>query len=97
MCERFSKYARDDSRVFRKFLVLSVIGFFIVFVGVIVLMIAAVLFNGSPDFGVFILIGPFLIVVGAGPEAPWMVLFAIVFAVFGIIMVVMLRGEMKKE
>ena len=97
VCERSSKYARDDSRMSQKFLMLFVVGFFIIFVGIIILMVAAVLSNGSTNFGAFIFIGPFPIFVGAGPEAPWMVLFGIILAILGIIMVVMLRREVKRS
>lgn len=95
MCERSSKYASDDSSMSQKFLMLFVVGFLIIFVGIIILMVAAVLSNGSTNFGVFIFIGPSPIVVDAVPEAPWMVLFAVILAILGIIMVVMLRREMK--
>jgi uncharacterized membrane protein len=94
--EKFSNRTNDESMAFPKFLVLFIIGFFIVFIGVIILMVAAVLSNGSANFGAFIFIGPFPIVVGAGPEASWMVLFAIILAVLSIIMFLILRKEIEK-
>jgi uncharacterized membrane protein len=94
--EKLSKCTGEQSSVFQKFFLLFIIGFFLIFVGIIILMVAAVLSDGSVNFGAFIFIGPFPIVVGAGPEAPLMVLFAIILAVLSIIMFLVLRREMKK-
>lgn len=92
-CEKIAKYANDESSIFRRFLLLFITGFFIVFAGIIILMVAAVLSGDSVSFGVLIFIGPFPIVVGAGPEATWMVLFAIILAVLGVIVFLMLRKK----
>lgn len=94
--KKIAKYANKSS-IFQKFLILFIVGFFIIFVGIIILMVAAVLSGDSVNFGVLIFIGPFPIVVGAGPEATWMVLFAIILAVLGIIMFLILRREIKKS
>ena len=93
--EKLSKYASEQSSVFQKFFLLFTIGFFLILVGIIILMLAAVLSDGSVNFGAFIFIGPFPIVVGAGPEAPWMILFAILLAVLSIIMFLVLTRQMK--
>jgi uncharacterized membrane protein len=95
-CEKFSNHANDEPRAFPKFLILFVIGIFIIFVGIIILMVAAVLSGDSANFGALIFIGPFPIVVGVGPEAKWMVLFAIVLAVLSVIMFMILRREIGK-
>jgi len=95
--EKLSKCASEQSSVFQKFFLLFIIGFFTIFVGIIILMVATVLSDGSANFGVFIFIGPFPIVVGAGPEAPWMILFAIILAVLSITMFLVLRRERKKS
>ena len=96
ICEKL-KYASAQSSVFQKCFLLFIIGFFLIFVGIIILMVAAVLSDGSANFGAFIFIGPFPIVMGAGPEAPWMILFAIILAVLSIIMFLVLRRERKKS
>lgn len=96
ICEKLSKYANNESNMSQKFLVLFIIGFFITFVGIIILIVAAVLSNGSTNFGALIFIGPFPIVVGAGPQATWMVLFAIILAILSIIMFLISRKEIKK-
>jgi len=92
----FSKCANDESSIFPKFSLLFIIGFFTILVGVVILIVAAMLSDGSANSGVVIFIGPFPIVVGAGREAPWMVLFSIVLAVLSIIMFLVLRREVKK-
>jgi len=94
--KKFSKRANDEHSIFQKFFLLFLIGFFTIFVGIIILMVAAVLSDGSANFGAFIFIGPFPIVVGAGPEVPLMVLFVIILAVLSIIMFLVLRRERKR-
>jgi uncharacterized membrane protein len=65
--------------------------------GVIILIVATALHgSGSVNFGAIIFIGPFPIVVGAGPEATWMVLIAIIIAVLSIIVFLVVRKETKK-
>jgi len=95
--KNFPKCASEQPSVFQKFFLLFIIGFFLIFVGIILLIVATVLSDSSANFGVFIFIGPFPIVVGAGPEAPWMVLFAIILAALSIIMFLVLRRERKKS
>lgn len=94
--EKLPKYSTEQSSIFQKLFLLFIIGFFLIFVGIIILMVAAVLSDGSANFGAFIFIGPFPIVVGAGPEAPWMILFAIILAVLSIVLFLVLRRERKK-
>lgn len=91
--ERFSECANNVPSTFQKSLILFMIGFFTIFAGIIILVVAAVLSDGSANFGAVIFIGPFPIVVGAGPEARWMVLFAIILTILSIIMFLILRGE----
>jgi len=80
----------------KRFLILFFIGFFIILTGMI-LTIAAVLFGeDSMNFGAIIFIGPFPIVIGgAGPEAQWIVLFAIILTVLSIVMFLILRRGMR--
>jgi len=94
--KNFPKCASEQSSVFQKFFLLFIIGFFTILIGIIILMVATVLSDGSANFGAFIFIGPFPIVVGAGPEAPWMILFAIILTILSTIMFLVLRRERKK-
>ena len=94
--EELSKYASEQSSVFQKSFLLFIIGLFTIFVGIIILTVAAVLSDCTANFGAFIFIGPFPIVVGTGPEAPLMVLFAIILAVLSFTMFLVLRRERKR-
>jgi uncharacterized membrane protein len=90
--EKIVEHANNEPSGLQKFFVLFVIGFLMIFIGIIVLIVAAVLYGeGSVNFGAIIFIWPIPIVVGAGPEAPLMVLFAIILAVLSIIMFLILR------
>ena len=81
----------------RGILVLFIMGIFIIFFGVVVLIVAAVLSgNGSASFGGFIFIGPIPIIVGGGPEAPSLMAMAVVLAVMGIVTFLIMRRQMGK-
>ncbi len=95
--EKIGKYANNKSGRPQKFLILLIIGFFIIFLGIIILMAATMLYGeGSANFGGVIFIWFIPIVFGAGPEATWMIVFAIIFAVLSIIMFLILRRETAK-
>jgi uncharacterized membrane protein len=96
-CKKIEKYANDKSGRPQKFLMLLIIGFFMIFMGIITLIVATMLYGeGSANFGGVIFIWFIPIVFGAGPEATWMILFAIIFAVLSIIMFLILRRETAK-
>ena len=96
-CEKIGKYANDKSSRPQKFLILLIIGFFIIFLGIIILMVAAMLYSeGSANFGGVIFIWFIPIVFGVGPEATWMIIFAIILAVLSIVMFLILRREIAK-
>jgi uncharacterized membrane protein len=81
----------------QKFLMLFIIGFFIIFLGIMVLIIAALVYGeGSVNFGGVIFIWFIPIVFGVGPESKWMILFAIILAVVGITMLLVMHREIKK-
>jgi uncharacterized membrane protein len=72
------------------------LGFVLVFVGIIVVLVAAVLYGvGSANFGGVIFIGPFPIVIGAGPDTTLMVLFGIILAVLSVIMFLVMSRRIK--
>jgi len=96
-CEKIATCVNNEISRPQKFLMLFIIGFFTIFVGIIIFIIAAVLYGeNSVNFGAIIFIGPFPIVVGTGPEAHWMVLFAIILAVLSIIMLLIILRKMKR-
>jgi uncharacterized membrane protein len=95
--EEIGKYANDKSSKPQKFLILLIIGLFMVFLGIIILTVATMLCSeGSANFGGVIFIWFIPIVFGAGPEATWMVLFAIILAVLSIVMFLIVRREIAK-
>ena len=80
-----------------KFFLLLVAGFVIVFVGIAVILITAVFSSGgSASAGVIIFIGPFPIVIGAGLDVTWMVLFSIILAVLSVVVFLVLDKRMRK-
>lgn len=96
-CGRNAKHADDESSGFPKFLILFITGLFIIFVGIIILIITILLYGeSSVNFGGVIFIWFIPIAFGAGPEATWMILLAIILAVLGILMFLILRREMKR-
>ena len=69
-----------------RFFLLLFLGFVLVVVGVFVVLVAAVVSGGgSVSGGVVIFIGPFPIVIGAGPDAEWMILIGVVLAVLSVV------------
>jgi uncharacterized membrane protein len=95
--EKTAKYANTDADGFQKFVILFLIGFLIIFAGIIILIVGAVLYGSEAiNFGTIIFIGPFPIVVGAGPEATWIILFSVILAVLSIIMFTIFRRGIRK-
>jgi len=93
--EETEENANYGTRKSKSFFVLFILGFFIFFLGVMILVVAAVIYGGgSANFGAVIFIGPFPIVIGAGPEATWMVLFGIILAVLSVVMFVIMRRRL---
>jgi len=86
-------HENDEPKRPQKFLMLFIIGFFMIFAGVIILVIAVVLSGGSANFGAIVFIGWFPIVIGIGPETTWIMLFAIILAVLRIIIFLISRRE----
>ena len=73
-----------------------ILGFVLVFVGIIVILIATVLYGGgSVNLGAVIFIGPFPIVIGAGPETALMVLFGIILAVLSVIVFLVMSRRIR--
>jgi len=82
---------KEENEWIKRSIILFFIGFLIILVGVIITVAAALLFGGgTASIGGFILIGPFPIVFGAGPEATWLTLFAIILGILCVIMFLVL-------
>jgi uncharacterized membrane protein len=88
--------ADDGSNKPRKILMLLFLGFLIAVLGIIILIIAIFIAGGgSTSFGIVIFIGPIPIIVGAGPEAQWLILFAIILTVLSVVMFTAMRKQTK--
>jgi uncharacterized membrane protein len=77
---------------------LFIVGFFIMAVGITILIAAAVLYGrNTTSSDAIIVVGPIPIVLGAGSEAPWMVLFAAILTVLSVIIFLIMRKQMKQS
>jgi len=65
---------------------LFLLGFFLMFVGIIVLVVAA-LSQGNVDFSgvVAVFVGPVPIILAAGPYAPFLIVLAVVLTIIGFV------------
>jgi uncharacterized membrane protein len=95
--EKISEHIENRESLFKKLSFLFIIGFIIIFAGIIILVIAAVLSGGSTDVGGVIFIWFIPIVFGVGPNASWMVFFAIILAVLSIIVFLILHRGMERN
>ena len=68
-------------------------GFFLVLVGMIFVMVAAILFGGTTSFGGIIFVGPIPIIFGAGPDYFLAVILALFLTVLGVVVFVLLRKK----
>jgi uncharacterized membrane protein len=88
----------EGATVSSRFLLLLIAGFVLVFVGIAVIFVAAALSSGgSASGGVVIFIGPFPIVIGAGPDVTWIVLFSIIIAVLSVVLFLFMRRRVRLE
>jgi len=68
------------------------LGFFLTFAGVVVLIVAAALQGGANASGALVIfIGPFPIILGAGPHASLALLLAVILTIVGFVMFFWLR------
>jgi len=83
--------------VSNKLFLFLILGFVLVFVGIAVIFIATVLSGGgSASAGAVIFIGPFPIVIGAGPDVTWIVLFSIILAVLSVVVFLVMNRRMRR-
>jgi len=78
---------QSEVKWFKRFLAMFFAGFVMTLLGVVFLVAASVL-SGTEVANVGGIIGvfPFLIVFGAGPEAYWLILVAVLLAILGVLM-----------
>jgi len=88
----------NENTTSHKFLILFIVGFLMTLIGIIILMVATMLYiEGSTNIDVIIFIGPIPIVIGVGPQAWLMILFSIILAVLSIIMFWIMRRKGSEE
>jgi uncharacterized membrane protein len=96
----FAGDAENEMPEFRRFFVLVIVGLLTIFAGITIMVVASALYGGgSPiSYGALIYLGPFPIVIGAGPEAKWTVSFAIILGILSIVMLILtLKSTDKKN
>jgi uncharacterized membrane protein len=82
-----------------RLLLFLVLGFVLVFVGITIILIAAVLYGGgSASAGAVIFIWPFFpIVIGAGPDVTLIVLFSIILAVLSVVVFLVMNRRLRRS
>jgi uncharacterized membrane protein len=70
---------------------LFLLGFLLIFMGMIFVTIATVLSGTPADFGAVVFVGPIPIVLGAGPHSLWAIALAVAITILGVILFLVLR------
>ena len=87
----------EGEAVSSRLLLFLVLGFVLVFVGVAVILIATAFYGGSSaNVGAVIFIGPFPIVIGAGPDVTWLVLFSIILTVLSVVVFLVMNRKLRR-
>jgi len=80
-----------------RFFLLLFLGFVLVVVGFVVVLVAAVVsWGGSVSGGAVIFIGPFPIVIGAGPDAEWLIVIGVIIAVLSVVSFFVLNRKTRR-
>ena len=72
------------------------LGITLVFVGIAVLIVASFVFGGSGSVGGVILIGPFPIVFGAGPDAGWLFTISVILTIVSVILFLIMNRRARR-
>jgi len=90
--------AEEGTIVSSRLFLFLILGFVLVFIGIIVILTATAFYAGdSANVGAVIFIGPFPIVIGAGPDVTWIVLFSIVLAVLSVVVFLIINRRMRRS
>jgi uncharacterized membrane protein len=96
--EKSQENAEEGVTVSSRLFLFLVLGFVLVFIGIIVVFIATVLYGGgSASAGAVIFIGPFPIVIGAGPDVTLIVLFSIILAVLSVVVFLVMNRRLRRS
>ena len=89
--------SEEGMPVHSRFFLLLLAGFVLVVVGVVVVLVAMVLTgSGSVSGGAVIFIGPFPIVVGAGPDVSLIILVSVILAVLSVVVFLVMNRRMRR-
>jgi len=69
------------------------VGFFLVFIGVVILMIATLIYGLPDSVGLIVFIGPIPIILGAGEYSFLAIMLAVVLTILSIIFFMILRKQ----
>jgi uncharacterized membrane protein len=95
--EKSQEAADEGVTVSSRLFLFLVLGFVLVVVGIAVILIATVLYGGgSASAGAVIFIGPFPIVIGAGPDVTLIVLFSIILAVLSVVVFLVMNRKIRR-
>ncbi len=86
----------DGVTVSNRLFTALMVGFMLVFVGIIILVAAIALGDGSGSVGCVIFIGPIPIVFGAGPDSNWLIVISIILAVITLALFVIYSRRAKR-
>jgi uncharacterized membrane protein len=93
----FRSTVEEGVAVSSRLFLFLILGFVLVFVGVAVILIATALYGGSSaNVGAVIFIGPFPIVIGAGPDVTWIILCSIILAVLSIVVLLVMNRKLRR-
>jgi uncharacterized membrane protein len=96
--EKSQEAADEGVTVSSRLFLFLVLGFVLVVVGIAVILIATVLYGGgSASAGAVIFIGPFPIVIGAGPDVTWIILFSIILAVLSVVVFLVMNRRLRRS
>jgi uncharacterized membrane protein len=96
--EKSQETAEEGTIVSSRLFLFLILGFVLVFIGIIVILAATSLYAGDPaNVGAVIFVGPFPIVTGAGSDATWIVLFSIVLAVLSVVVFLVINRRMRRS
>jgi uncharacterized membrane protein len=93
--EESCENAEEGIAVSNRFFLFLILGFALVIIGIGVIVVAAIFFGGgSASVGAVIFIGPFPIVIGAGPDVTLIILLSVVLAVLSVVMFLIMNKRM---
>jgi uncharacterized membrane protein len=95
--DKSGEAAEDGVTVSSRLFLLLISGFVLVFVGIAVIVVASVVYGGGSVSGdVVIFIGPFSIVIGAGPDVSVIILVSVILAVLSVVAFWVMNRRMRR-